>query len=268
MIHPIYKHLFWLATLLSFFPWLSAAEDDDPLVAKVNDWPIHLSYVYEKVEELALGDQIDVRMEIDRFIDSVVQEEVMFQYALTTNFKNEPELRQKLKSQVLEYLIQKHITSQIKVTEAMVAEYYQTNLSQIRGEHVRARHIQMKTKVECDQLKPQIDSEATFAELAKKYTIDPELAERGGDLGYLMRHFNIFGFEAQLFDLPMNTVHSFETETGCHLIWITEHLKPDPPPLAEIQNDIRSVLEREQEIELLQAFLKKASDHVTVEKME
>ena len=58
------------------------ADEPDPVVATVNGVPIRLSYVYEHIEALPLGDQIDVRDQLNRFTESVIQEDVLFQFGL------------------------------------------------------------------------------------------------------------------------------------------------------------------------------------------
>ncbi len=79
------KFLALTASLMIATGGLSAnafADESDPVVASVDNVPIRLSYVYQHIEALSLGDQIDVREQLDRFTESVIQEEVLFQFAL------------------------------------------------------------------------------------------------------------------------------------------------------------------------------------------
>ena len=49
----------------------AAVAADDPRVAVVNGHDIRLSYVYEQIESLPLGEQIVIRERFDRFVDSL-----------------------------------------------------------------------------------------------------------------------------------------------------------------------------------------------------
>ncbi|MEE8555362.1 MAG: hypothetical protein V3T00_05840, partial [bacterium] len=79
-----------------------------------------MSAVYEQVEGLTLGDQIDVRDQLERFVDSMVQEEVLFQSVLTSDFQGDAELRSRIKTAILEHLIETRVTRRIRVDEAAV----------------------------------------------------------------------------------------------------------------------------------------------------
>ena len=105
------------------------AEDSDRVVATINNKPIKLSYVYQHIEALTLGDQIDVREELDRFTESVIQEEMLFQYGLLHLEDEDLEIREEIKGLLLERLLDKYVKSRINVTDELVAEYYQ-NLDQ------------------------------------------------------------------------------------------------------------------------------------------
>lgn len=255
-----------LIIFLLTVPTTINADQSDPLAATVNNYKIHESYIYQKIEELPLGDQIDLRDQIDRFLESVIQEEVLFQSVLSNDFQDEPELRDEVKSMVAEFLIEKYVGSKINITQEAIQKYYEANLSQIRGEHVRARYMRLANQKECEALEPLITSEESFANLTRKRSLDNETAINGGDTGYLMIHFNELGFEAQLFGLPLEKVHTFETPKGCYLVWITEHLLPIAPPLEQVTEDIKLILTRGQESTLLKAFLEERAKTVSIKR--
>ncbi|MFQ5545737.1 MAG: peptidylprolyl isomerase [Acidiferrobacterales bacterium] len=240
------------------------ADASDPVVATVNDLPIRLSYVYQHIEALPLGDQIDVRDQLDRFTESVIQEEVLFQFGLLRVLDEEPAIREEIKTILLDRLIEKYVKSRIDITDKIVEAYYRDHRSEIRSEHWRVYHIPLKTGAQCEALMPRLTSVASFAALARQYSTDPALAEAGGDLGYVMRHHNVLGLGEDLFELPLHRAHRVDNEDGCHLIWISEHVNPPLPSLDEVKDRIRQVLERQQEVELLQALLERTAKEITV----
>ena len=247
-------------------PFASAfADESDPVVASVGGVPIRLSYVYRHIEALPLGDQIDVRDQFDRFTESVIQEEVLFQFGLR-RLDEDPRIREEIKAIVLSHLIEKHVKSRIDTSDKLVEAYYRDHRGEIRGEHWRVHHIPLKTDAQCEALMPRITSLTSFAALARKHSTDPALAERGGDLGYVMRHHNVVGLGEELFALPLHKAHRIDNQDGCHLIWISEHVKSPLPTLDEVRDRIRQILVRQQEVTLLNALLERASKDIAVER--
>jgi len=246
------------------------AGESDRVVASVDSVPIRLSYVYQRIEALSLGDQIDVRDQLDRFTESVIQEEILFQYALRQLDEN-PEYREEVKTIVLSHLIDKQVKSRIDMSDQRVETYYQEHQNEISGEHWRVHHIPLNTGVQCEEFGSRITSITSFVEFARKYSIDPVLASRGGDLGYVMRHHNVLGLGEDLFTLPLHKTHridnrGIDNQGGCHLIWISEYLKSPMPALAEVRDRIHQILVRQQELSLLNTLLDSASKDIEVKR--
>ena len=241
------------------------AGESDPVVASVSGEPIRLSYVYQHIEALPLGDQIDVRDQLERFTESVIKEEVLFQYALH-QLDEDPEFREEIKAIVLSHLIEKHVKSRIDISDMVVEAYYRDNRSEISGEHWRVHHIPLTAGAQCEILMPRITSLVSFVDLARKHSTDPVLASRGGDLGYVMRHHNVLGLGEALFALPLHETHRIDNQDGCHLIWISEHVKSPMPALAEVHDRIRQILVRQQEVSLLNLLLESASKDIVVKR--
>lgn len=258
--------LFTLIVILLGTLSVGRAQDTDPVVAIVNGHEIHLSYVYRKVEALALGEQIDVRAELQRFVDSVIQEEVLFQSMLRSGFQGEPELREGVKTTVVAFLIQKYVKDRIRVPEEAIQTYYRDNASVIRGETVRVRHILLPQRTKCEALLVQIDSEATFIELAKTHSLDQSSVQKGGDLGRFMRHPGPLGFEQQWFDMQPGDMRIFESPQGCHIIRLIERETPPMPPLKQMRERIRFVLARNREITLLRTLIDQRARDMHIER--
>ncbi len=239
--------------------------ESDPVVARVASEPIRLSYVYQHIEALPLGDQIDVRDQLERFTESVVKQEMLFQYALHQLDEN-TEFREEVKTIVISHLIEKQVKSRIDVSDKQVGAFYRDNRLEISSEHWRVHQMPLNTGAQCEMLMPRITSITSFVDLARKHSIDPVLASRGGDLGYVMRHHNVLGLGKALFALLLHETHRIDTQDGCHLIWISEHVKSPMPALAEVHDRIRQILVRQQEVSLLNLLLESASKDIVVKR--
>ena len=84
-----------------------------------------------------------------------------------------------------------------------------------------ARHILVKTKEECDDLKEQIESGADFTEIAKEHSLCPS-GQQGGDLGEFSPGQMVKEFNDVVFNDDVGKVHGpVQTQFGYHLIEIT-----------------------------------------------
>ncbi len=244
-------------------------EEKDPVLARVNRREIKLSQVFREIESLSLGDQIDVREQIERFTDSIVTEEVLFQSVLGTDFEGEEELREKIKRQVVEYLIASRVRQRINVTDGDVRRYYAANRDVVRGLHVRARQIVRKSRPDCEAVRARIKAPGDFAKEATAHSLDPASAAKGGDVGFLMPILgpNALGFELELFEMAVGEMRIFETREGCHLVQVTEVIDPPDPSFDQIQAYARPILEQQQEQALLQTLIREATGKVRVERL-
>ena len=244
------------------------SDEADPIIAKVGGHEIKESELYRQVESLPLGDQIGVRGAMDAFLRSMVREEIFFQAMLKSDFLGEPELRDEVKSLVAASLINKYVKERATVSAEAVQQYYNEHERDIRGEHVQSRQILLKTRAECEALLDKSMSEAEFTEAAKRLSLHKISADRGGDLGLFMPHAGPLGFEPELFSMKVGEQKIFETAAGCHLILLTLHEVPPLPPLAEVEERIRSIMEGQREIELLRGLIDRLAVEVEVEVFE
>jgi len=240
------------------------ADDADAVLAVINGHELRRSYVNEQLGALPLGDQIGIRAQLDRFVDSIVREEVLFQYMISSDFADDPNLREAIKTTVVNHMVEQYVTRQIKVSDDDVRKYYEDNASAIRDENVRVSQILLRQHAECASLMTTISSDKQFASAARAHSLHRESADRGGDIGLYMNHSGPLGFETQFFTMQPGEMQIFDSADGCHLVRIIERVTPPMPPFEQVAPRIRSLIERQQQIELLRALLDKASANVEV----
>jgi parvulin-like peptidyl-prolyl isomerase len=244
----------------------SQESEKDPVLAIVNGHPIKQSYIYSQIDGMPLGDQISVREQLDRFIESIIREEILFQSVLKSKFKDDPELRDEVKSLVIKLLIDHQVTTQINVSEQVVKDYYVKNSSSIRGEYIRASQILMEKLGDCKALMKTIDSQEEFESAVGNRSIDKISVARKGDIGLFMNHDGPLQFEAQFFEMQTGEMRVFESAAGCHLVRITERVTPPLPPLKDVEVRIREILYTEQERALLGELLERSERNLKVER--
>ena len=120
-----------------------------------------------------------------------------------------------------------------QVSDQQLQQQYQDNLDSYRTpERVQVRHILFKTqgkpkdegpkmKAKAEEVLKQLEAGANFADLAKKDSEDPGSAEKGGELGWIVRGQTVPNFEKAAFSLqPGQTSGVIETEYGYHIIQV------------------------------------------------
>ncbi len=87
---------------------------------------------------------------------------------------------------------------------------------------VRAEHILVKTAVEAQQIKKEIDNGGDFEYYARMYSICPS-GRNGGDLGYFERGQMVREFEKAAFNTPVGEVtNPIYSQFGWHLIKVLD----------------------------------------------
>src|SRR4051812_39441747 len=119
------------------------------------------------------------------------------------------------------------------VSESDLRRAYQDGIDSYRQpERVQVRHILIKTqgkpkeevpklKAKAEDLLKQLKQGANFADLAKKNSEDPGSAEKGGELGNIVRGQTVPNFEKAAFSLkPGELSGVVETEYGYHILQV------------------------------------------------
>lgn len=133
-----------------------------------------------------------------------------------------------------------------KLTDAEIADYYEQNKERFAsGEQIRVAHIVKYINWQTDeaaaheavsQAYAEIASGAAFEIVAPKYT---DCADRGGDLGYVVRGQLVEEFEDVVFNLnPGQVSDVFRTRFGFHIAKLYDRRPPAVPPLKEVKEQV------------------------------
>ena len=238
--------------------------EEDQVLAIINDYQLTMSDVNAQISQMPLGDQVSVRSNPEKFAESLIQEEVLFQYGLKDEIDNDSALRSEVKTLIVNHLIEKHVTQNLEVSEAEIQQYYDDNTGAIRGETVQVRHILTETLAECTALLERINQGESFAELAKEYSIHESSAVNGGEVGSMMNHEGPLGFERQLFEIPEDEFTLFESRDGCHIVSVNGRVTPNLPPIENVEDALRALLTQEKELAAVEQLIELAHNSIEV----
>jgi foldase protein PrsA len=174
-------------------------------------------------------------------------DETKWKKVLADNHTTQAVVLQNLHDGLERSAIYTDLTKNVKVSDADVKTYYDKNKKAYATPASRVvRHILVKTKALADKIYQQLSaSDAQFAALAKKYTIDPGSKKNGGKLGSIQKGQTVPVFDKVAFSIPTGKVAKpVKSSYGWHVIEATsDTVKATQQPLDKtLKAQIRSTL--------------------------
>ncbi len=244
-----------------------AKKEADPAVAIVGTHVIRESDVQRAIQALTLGDQIDVRTRRARFIDSLVREELLFQFTLD-EMQRDRQFRERLKSLLVGEMIEQRIRSKTLTTEEQARKYYDETKENLGGEHIFLREIQFQNEAVCTDQINKISTLEDFQKVAEAHHVIGELADSRGDVGTVMTRHIMFGYGDKLAGLAEHTVHKVMHEGKCHAVWIAEREVLPVPGFDELKDRLLAGLQAGAEAELLRSIIANANQRIGITRFE
>lgn len=218
--------------------------------------------IMQKAEEdkiLATDKEVDE--EIASYKEMVGGEEE-FNKFLEANGMEADDFKDGIKKEItVEKYKEKYLES-LKLEDKDLKEYYEKNKD--RYETIKASHILVEKEDEAKAISEELKNGADFGELSKK-SIEPEAAERKGDLGFFGRGQMVPEFEEAAFALEVNEISDpVKTEHGYHVIKVTEKKES----FDQVKEDVKKDIENEKFEEKLQSLQKEADVKTYMENIE
>ena len=182
----------------------------DPVVAKVDGQPIHLSDVKDAVQALpenvrGMPSQTLFPMLLDQLIDG----RALVAEARKSGLDHDPTVQRQVtaaEDRALQTAMLNKAVGPSVTDEAVRARYDQEIAGKPGAEEVHARHILVETEAEAKKIIGQLKGGGDFAALAKQYSKDPSGAQQGGDLGFFKKDEMVPEFATAAFALQPGQV--------------------------------------------------------------
>jgi peptidyl-prolyl cis-trans isomerase C len=115
----------------------------------------------------------------------------------------------------------------------------------LSGEQYKARHILVTTREEAQAVISQLREGAEFAALAQERADGPT-GPNGGALDWFTLDSMPAPFAGAVRSMSIGSYSAepVQTEFGFHVILLEDTRKQEPPPLADIRNDLASAAQR------------------------
>ena len=240
------------------------APASDPVVARVDGTPIHLSELEEAVRGLpeqfrAMPPQVLYPV----MLDQLITQRVLANAARKLNLQDTPEVRARIRRAEEEALQQALLAREIGpllTEQALRARYEQDIVSKPQEAEVRARHILVQTETEARQAITALQGGADFATLARERSRGPGAAE-GGDLGFFKREEMPEAFAAAAFALEPGqfTTMPVRTQFGWHVIKLEERREEPRPSFEQAEEGLRRAIIEEAATRVVERLRAEAS---------
>lgn len=196
---------------------------------------------HAKVDSVELSDE-EVEAQLEYRFESILRqmngdESFFEEYYGATVAEMKERFRDDQKHKILAEKMQQKLISEIEITPKEVEKFFYNiptdSLPYFKSE-MEISEIVMSPKVNETERKKALDKitelrnkivkgEATFSDIASKFSHDPGSALKGGDLGFARRGSYVAEFEACVFSLTKDEISEIiETEFGFHVIQLTE----------------------------------------------
>jgi peptidyl-prolyl cis-trans isomerase C len=242
------------------------AQDNDPLVAKVNGVEIHQSDVAVAEDEAGQIPPMSPEAKQDYLVQFVADMILVSKAAQDKKFGESTEFKRKIEFARKKLLMEGLLTSVGKeaLTDEAMRKVYDDALKQIAEEkEVHARHILFRAppgdeksgKEAEDKIKAvivRLKKDEDFAKVATEVTEDPSGKANGGDLGYFSKEQMVPEFSDAAFKLENGQISEpVKTQFGWHVIKVEEKRVKQPPKFEDVKSQIENFVVRKAQAELV-----------------
>ncbi len=243
--------LSWGALAQTAPPPAAVPAPADPVVAKVNGQPIHLSDLKEAAQGLpenlrGVPPQTLYPMLLDQLIDG----HALAAEARKSGLDKDPTVQRQVADAEDRALENAVLSKQVgpTITDAALHARYDKDIAGKPGEEeVHAKHILVDSEDQAKKIIADLKGGADFAALAKQYSKDPGAAQQGGDLGFFKKDEMVPEFANAAFALQpgQTSPEPVHTQFGWHVIQVVERRRAPPPTFEQARDELRQQMIKE-----------------------
>lgn len=256
------KYLIFLAL---FLPLIACSKKDNgKAIATIDGEKITVQEFNAELDKIPMNMKMMVATQSGKkdFLNRLIVKKLLLKEAKKENVDKEKSFQEKLediKEQlIIEQLLKKKVSAELNFSDADLEKYYEEHKEEFkRGQEIDTRQIVVRTEPEAKELEAKIAKGEDFADLARKYSVDPAAKTTGGDIGYHPRGTLIPEYEAAAFALTKvgQVSKPVKTQLGYHIIKLEGTRTGTYVPFAEVKEFIRQKMTQEKQNEALQKYI-------------
>ena len=169
---------------------------------------------------------------------------------------------------LIQKFIEEKVLAGLEISDEKAREYYNNNKGNYKqGERIKASHIMVKSEEEANKIYNQLQNGSSFAELAKKKSIDDRSAKNGGQLGFIEKGQFIPKFEEVAFNLELGKISEpVKTDYGYHIIKVSDKKQPETQEFSEVKDEIKEQLVNQKRQQAVNDYVQKLRKEADIEK--
>jgi peptidyl-prolyl cis-trans isomerase C len=257
---------FFAAALALLLAPAAAAQDKDPLIAKVDGVEIHQSDLTVAEEEAGQIPPMPEDAKRDYLVQFMTDLILVSKDAEAKKVGDTPEFKNRLafeRRKILMSTLLQSIGKSALTDEAMHKVYDDAVKGIGTQEEVHARHILIRatagddkgSKEAEDKIKAvivRLNKGEDFAKVAGEVTEDPSGKTSGGDLGYFTKEQMVPEFANVAFKLDKGQISApVKTQFGWHVIKVEDKRMKPPPSFDEVKPQIEQFVVRKAQADLV-----------------
>ena len=243
-----------------------AAQDKDPVVAKVNGTEIHQSDLAVAEEEAGQLPPMSPDAKKDYLVQFLADMILVSKAAEAKKMGDTPEFKKKIAFTREKLLMEQLLvaTGKQALTDEAMHKVYDDAVKQMgQEEEVHARHILIRAATGDDKASKEAEDKIKavivrlkngedFDKVAKEVTEDPSGKTNGGDLGYFSKEQMVPEFSDTAFKLDKGQISEpVHTQFGWHVIKVEDKRLKPMPKFEEVKPQIEQYVTRKAQAELV-----------------
>ncbi|HEY1475964.1 MAG TPA: peptidylprolyl isomerase [Pseudolabrys sp.] len=243
-----------------------AAQDKDPLLAKVNGTEIHQSDIAVAEEEAGQIPPMSPEAKRDYLVQFVADMILVSKAADAKKMGDTDDFKRKVafaRNKLLMEVLLQSVAKEALTDEAMHKVYDEAVKQMGQEQEVHARHILIRaapgdekaSKEAEDKIKAiivRLNKGEDFTKLAAEVTEDPSGKANGGDLGYFSKEQMVPEFSDTAFKLEKGQISGpVKTQFGWHVLKVEDKRVKPTPPFDQVKPQIEQYVARKAQAELV-----------------
>jgi peptidyl-prolyl cis-trans isomerase C len=196
----------------------------------------------------------------EKFLENLEDKTLIVQKAENMGLDKDPEMQAKLNrlrdTLLLSEFVKKEILDKANVTDQEVKAYFDQHKADLGA--VRISHILVPTQQEAQDILQKLKAGASFAELAKKYSLDEKTKSNGGDLGWVnWAQFGSTSLKDAAFKLQPGEVSGIvQSQFGYHIMKVTDKKPASDSDFPKIKDALKEQLADKKKEDLFETYVK------------
>jgi len=248
-------------------------KDDSKVLVTINNDKLTMTEFNKELDKIPMNMKMMVASESGKkaYLDRLITKRLLLAEAQKASIEKDKEFENKLaeirEQLIIESLLKKKLAAGANITEEGLQKYYDTNKEKFRKDtEINTRHILVKSEEEARQVKERLQAGEDFADLAKKYSIDPNAKVTGGEVGFHPKGTLLPEYEGAAFKLTKvgQTSGVVKTQFGYHIIRLEGIKPPAYVPFAEVKDFIKQQLMQEKQKEVLDKYIEELKKNAKI----